>query len=101
LIPDCYQRATENRGSPLTHWRRSRDRLCQKQLTLEALLDQLEGLAAQQPILLAYEDAHWLDATTQELLGLTIERIPRLPVLALITFRPEFQPPWTGPRRSR
>ena len=66
----------------------------QKQLTLEALVEQLEGLAAAQPVLLAYEDVHWSDPTTQELLGLTIERVQRLPVLLLITFRPEFSPPW-------
>ena len=47
-------------------------------------------------MLLAYEDVHWIDPTTQELLGLTIERVQRLPVLALITFRPEFTPPWSG-----
>ena len=68
----------------------------QKQLTLEALVDQLEGLAATQPVLLAYEDAHWLDPTTQELLGLTIERMQRRPVLLLVTMRPEFSPPWSG-----
>ena len=67
-----------------------------KQHTLEVLLDQLEGLAARQPVLLAYEDVHWIDPTTQELLGLTIERIQRLPVFALITFRPEFGSPWSG-----
>ena len=66
----------------------------QKQLTLEALVEQLEGLAAAQPVLLAYEDMHWSDPTTQELLGLTIERLQRLPVLLLITYRPEFSPPW-------
>jgi class 3 adenylate cyclase/predicted ATPase len=66
----------------------------QKQLTLTALVEQLEGLAAAQPVLLAYEDMHWSDATTQELLGLTIERLQRLPVLLLITYRPEFSPPW-------
>jgi predicted ATPase len=66
----------------------------QKQLTLAALVDQLEGLAAAQPVLLAYEDMHWSDPTTQELLGLTIERLERLPVLLLITYRPEFSPPW-------
>jgi predicted ATPase len=60
------------------------------------LVDQLEGLAAEQPVLVTYEDVHWSDATTQELLGLTIERIPSLPVLVLITCRPEFRPPWTG-----
>ena len=66
----------------------------QKQLTLAALVEQLEGLAAAQPVLLAYEDVHWSDPTTQELLGLTIERLQRLPVLLLITYRPEFSPPW-------
>ena len=39
---------------------------------------------------------HWIDPSTLELLGLVIERIQQLPVLVLITFRPEFQPPWTG-----
>jgi class 3 adenylate cyclase/predicted ATPase len=68
----------------------------QKQLTLEVLLDQLAGLAAEQPVLLLYEEVHWIDPTTQELLSLAIERIPRLPVLLLITFRPEFSPPWSG-----
>ena len=68
----------------------------QKQLTLAALVEQLEGLAAAQPVLLAYEDMHWSDPTTQELLGQTIERIQRLPVLLLITFRPEFAPPWSS-----
>jgi predicted ATPase len=66
----------------------------QKQLTLAALVEQLEGLAAAQPVLLTYEDMHWGDPTTQELLGLSIERMQRLPVLLLITFRPEFNPPW-------
>ena len=68
----------------------------QKRRTLQALVDQLAGLAAQQPVLVLYEDVHWIDPSTLELLGLVIERIRRLPVLALITFRPEFQPPWTG-----
>src|SRR5215510_14923377 len=61
--------------------------------TLAALLDQFEGLARQQPILLSFEDAHWADATSLELLDLTVERVRRLPVLALFTFRPEFEPP--------
>jgi predicted ATPase len=68
----------------------------QKQLTLEALLNQLEGLAAEQPMLVVHEDVHWIDPTTQELLGLAIQRIPRLPILLLIVFRPEFSPPWSG-----
>jgi predicted ATPase len=68
----------------------------QKRRTLQALVDQLAGLAAQQPVLALYEDVHWIDPSMLEFLGLVIERIQRLPVLALITFRPEFQPPWTG-----
>jgi class 3 adenylate cyclase len=68
----------------------------QKQLILEALVDHLEGLATAQPVLLVYEDVHWIDPTTQELLGLTIERIQHLPVLALIICRPEFRSPWSG-----
>src|SRR6266404_6127744 len=72
--------------SPTQHRRR----------TLAALLDQFEGLARRQPILLSFEDAQWADATSLELLDLTVERVRRLPVLALFTFRPEFEPPWAG-----
>ena len=44
----------------------------------------------------AYEDVHWIDPTTRELLDLVVDRVRRLPVLLLVTFRPEFQPPWTA-----
>jgi predicted ATPase len=64
--------------------------------TLEALLRQLEGLARQQPVLMVLEDAHWVDPTSRELLDLTIERVRDLPLLLIVTFRPEFQPPWAG-----
>jgi predicted ATPase/class 3 adenylate cyclase len=67
-----------------------------KERTLEALIRQIEGLARQQPVVLVFEDAHWIDPTSRELLDLAIERLRRLPVLAIMTFRPEFQPPWTG-----
>jgi predicted ATPase len=67
-----------------------------KERTLEALIRQLEGLARQQPILMVFEDAHWIDPTSRELLDLTVERVRTLPVLLIVTFRPEFQPPWTG-----
>src|SRR5262245_22781740 len=66
----------------------------QRRRTLAALLDQFEGLARQQPILLLFEDAQWADATSLELLDLTVERVRQLPVLALFTFRPEFEPSW-------
>jgi class 3 adenylate cyclase len=68
----------------------------QKRRTLEALVDQLAGLAAQQPVLALYEDVHWIDPSTRELLDLVVERAQRLPVLALITSRPEFNPSWLG-----
>ena len=70
----------------------------QRRRTLAALLDQFEDLARRQPILLSFEDAHWADATSLELLDLTVERMSRLPVLALFTFRPEFGPPSAHPR---
>jgi class 3 adenylate cyclase/tetratricopeptide (TPR) repeat protein len=68
----------------------------QRRQTLSALLDQMEGLAKQQPVLMLFEDAHWADATSLELLNLAIERVRRLPILLLITFRPEFEAPWNG-----
>src|SRR5256886_4755400 len=68
----------------------------QRRQTLAALLDQIEGLARQRSALLLFEDAHWADATSLELLDLIIERIRQLPVLALFTFRPDFEPPWVG-----
>jgi class 3 adenylate cyclase/predicted ATPase len=67
-----------------------------KERMLEALLRQLEGLAQRRPVIVVFEDAHWIDPTSRELLDLTVERVRSLPVLLIITFRPEFQPPWTG-----
>src|SRR5262249_32989484 len=68
----------------------------QRRRTLAALLDQFEGLARAQPILLSFEDVHWADATSLELLDLTVEWVRQRRVLALFTFRPEFEPPWIG-----
>jgi predicted ATPase len=59
-------------------------------------LGQVEGLAAHQPVLMVWEDVHWSDPTTRELLDLVIDRVPTLRVLLIITFRPEFAPPWAG-----
>jgi tetratricopeptide (TPR) repeat protein len=68
----------------------------QRRQTFAALLDQLEGLARQQPVLIVCEDMHWADATTLELFDLTVDRIRGLPILVLMTSRPEFEPPWVG-----
>jgi class 3 adenylate cyclase/predicted ATPase len=66
----------------------------QRENTLVALLAQLPRLAARQPVLAIYEDVHWIDATSLELLARTVERVASLPVLLLITARSEFRPPW-------
>jgi class 3 adenylate cyclase/tetratricopeptide (TPR) repeat protein len=68
----------------------------QRRRTLAALLDQFEGHAREQPILLLFEDAHWADATSLELLDLIVERARQLPIFVLVTSRPEFEPPWVG-----
>jgi hypothetical protein len=67
-----------------------------KERTFQALLRQLEGLARKQPVVVFFEDAHWIDPTSRELLDLTVERVRTLPMLLIVTFRPEFQPPWIG-----
>jgi class 3 adenylate cyclase/predicted ATPase len=61
-----------------------------------AQVAQVEGLAARQPVLMVFEDVHWSDPTTREQLDLLIERVASLRVLVIITFRPEFAPPWIG-----
>jgi len=65
-----------------------------KEMTLAAFLAQLDALAARQPVFIIFEDAHWADPTSLELLTVTLEKVPRLRVLLLITARPEFTPPW-------
>ncbi|MBH5402441.1 AAA family ATPase [Bradyrhizobium sp. CNPSo 4010] len=68
----------------------------QRRQTFAALLDQLEGLARDQPLLIICEDMHWADATTLELFDLAVDRIRGLPILVLLTSRPEFEPSWLG-----
>ena len=67
-----------------------------REALFEVLLRQLEGLARRGPVLAVFEDVHWIDPTSRELLDLMIDRIRRMPVLLLITSRPEFQAPWVG-----
>jgi class 3 adenylate cyclase len=62
----------------------------------DALLHQLVALARDRPVLAAFEDAHWIDPSSRELLDLIVNRVRRLPVLLIITFRPEFQAAWAG-----
>ena len=67
-----------------------------RQRTLEALTSQLAGLARQKPVLMIVEDAHWIDPTSLEVFGRTVDRIKALPTLLIVTFRPEFNAPWMG-----
>jgi class 3 adenylate cyclase len=68
----------------------------QKQQTLQALLPILLRIAAQQPVLLVMEDLHWVDPSTLEFLSLLVDQGPTARILTLLTFRPDFSPPWTG-----
>src|SRR5215472_10758261 len=91
LLAELLSLPTEGRFLPLQLTPRRK-----KEKTLEALLQQLDALARQRPVLMLFEDVHWIDPSSRELLDLIVERVPRLPALLLITFRPEFQPPWSG-----
>ncbi len=67
-----------------------------RQRTLDALISQVEALTRQGPVLMIFEDAHWTDPTSLEVLGRVVDRIATLRVLLIVTFRPEFEPPWIG-----
>ena len=56
----------------------------------------MEALSRQKPVLMIFEDAHWTDPTSIETFGRVIDRVRSLPVLLIVTFRPEFEPPWIG-----
>ena len=66
-----------------------------KDMTLEALVHHLQGLADRCPVLFIVEDAHWIDPTTLDLMTRIIDRIRQMRVLLLITFRPDFKPVWS------
>src|SRR5215472_12493474 len=67
-----------------------------REMMFEALLHQLEALSRARPVLMVFEDAHWIDPTSRELIDLTLDRTRRLSVLVIVTFRPEFQQAWGG-----
>jgi hypothetical protein len=67
-----------------------------RQKTLEALTAQVEVLSRPNPVLMIFEDAHWIDPTSLEALSRTVGRIRTLSVLLIVTYRPEFEPPWIG-----
>jgi class 3 adenylate cyclase/predicted ATPase len=63
---------------------------------LNALTSQIKALASQKPVLMIFEDAHWADPTSLEAFGRIVDRIKSLCVLVIVTYRPEFEPPWIG-----
>jgi AAA ATPase domain/Adenylate and Guanylate cyclase catalytic domain len=67
-----------------------------RQRTLEALVSQTEALALANPVLMIFEDAHWADPTSLEVLGRIVDRVHGLRVLLIVSFRSEFQAPWMG-----
>ena len=67
-----------------------------RQRTLQALTAQVSRLAIRQPLLMIFEDVHWIDPTSLEMLGQTVDRIKTLQALLIVTFRPEFNAPWVG-----
>jgi class 3 adenylate cyclase len=91
LLADLLSIPTGDRYPPLDLTPQKR-----KEKTLHAQLAQVEGLAARQPVLMVWEDVHWSDPTTRESLDLLVDRVPSLRALVVITFRPEFTPPWIG-----
>jgi predicted ATPase len=67
-----------------------------RQRTLEALFTQIKGLTRKRPVLMLFEDVHWIDATSLEVLNRAVDVITSLRALLIVTFRPEFKPPWIG-----
>jgi predicted ATPase/class 3 adenylate cyclase len=91
LLADLLSIPTGDRYPPLNFTPQKR-----KEKTLHVQVAQVEGLAARQPLLMLWEDIHWSDPTTLESLDLLIDRAATLRVLMILTFRPEFTPPWVG-----
>jgi len=67
-----------------------------KERTIAALIAPITALAKLTPVLMVLEDAHWIDPTSLDLAGRVVELMRDMPVLWVMTFRPEFSPPWAG-----
>jgi class 3 adenylate cyclase/tetratricopeptide (TPR) repeat protein len=91
LLADLLSIPTKGRYPPLTLNAELR-----KEKTLATLVAQFEAMAAHRPTMLICEDAQWIDATSLELLNRLIARIGASSAMILVTFRPEFKPPWLG-----
>src|SRR5262249_28448271 len=91
LIADLLSVPTGGRCPPLAVSSQQK-----REMTFTVLLDQLDRLAAVGPVLIVYEDIHWIDPTSLDLLGRIVARVANLPVLQVITSRPELGPSWLG-----
>ena len=91
LFADLLSISTEGRLPSL-----NLDAQRRKDRTLMALLSLLDGSALQRPVLRVFEDVHWIDPTTLELLTMLVARVENAPILLLVTHRPEFIAPWTA-----
>ena len=89
LVADLLSIPQEDRGS-----RRDLTPRKLREKTMDALLHQAALLASRRPVLMVFEDVHWIDPSSLDLLSLAIQRIGSLPILLIVTFRPEFTPPW-------
>jgi class 3 adenylate cyclase/predicted ATPase len=67
-----------------------------RERTLDALTLQIEALSRSSPVLMIFEDVHWIDPTSLEALGREVDRIQTLRVLLIVSYRPDFEPPWVG-----
>jgi class 3 adenylate cyclase/predicted ATPase len=67
-----------------------------RQRTLEALITQINALSRASPVLMIFEDVHWIDPTSLEALGRVVDWLRTARLLLIVTFRPEFDPPWIG-----
>ena len=91
LFTELLSLPSSNRYAPLNYSPQRK-----KEKTIDALMRHLAGMAKRRPILLIFEDIHWIDPTSLELLNLVIQRIEHLPILTIATLRPEFQSSWTS-----
>src|SRR5262249_53139627 len=90
ILAELLSIPTSNRYQPIALTPQQK-----KQKSFDALIRQLEALARRRPNMIVFEDAQWIDPSSRELLDRTVERVASLPVLLLITCRPEFQSVWT------
>jgi tetratricopeptide (TPR) repeat protein len=91
LIADLLSVPTDGRYPPLAVSPQQK-----REMTFTVLLRQFEGLAANGPVLVVFEDIQWIDPTSLDLLDRAVARVVDLPVLLVITFRPELQAGWLG-----